>query len=42
MLTPTGEVKLAGFHLAVDTLDSLPIKGETIENEDSSCKVNAL
>ena len=38
MLTPQGEVKLAGFHLATDKLDTMQLTG-TVDREDSGYKV---
>ena len=38
MLTTSGEVKLAGFHLAADTLDAV----QTLETEDGSFKVSPV
>ena len=39
MLTQSGEIKLAGFHLATDTLDVTQLPGST-EEEDDGCKVS--
>ena len=40
MFSQSGEVKLAGFHLANDTLDASQLP-ETTENDDSGFKVSA-
>lgn len=39
MLSQSGEVKLAGLHLANDTLDASQLPG-TIDNSDSGFKVS--